>query len=117
MNAQDLIKREKSREIAKTIIEQIKATDFWALGAWGARNYISLPEEKKDFGTVLGGLQFDVSGRKLQRGGKVIVYLMSNDTYRVRVIKIHGSKITEVKTVNEVYCDGLIEIIDNIIER
>lgn len=112
------LKQACSKFIAKTIIDQIKATDFWALGAWGARNYVSLPEGQKDgFGYVVGGLQFDVSGRKLQRGGKVIVYLMGNDTYTVRVIKVIGSKITEVKTVKEVYCDGLMETINNIIER
>jgi hypothetical protein len=106
-----------SISIAQTIISQIKSTDFWALGSWGAKNYVSLPEGRRDFGYVLGGLQFDVSGRKIQRGGKVIVYLMGNDTYTVRVIKVFGSKITEVKTVQEVYCDGLMETIDNIIER
>lgn len=121
MNAYQLLEqnrnRENSRNIAQTILSQIKATDFWALGAWGARNYVSYSEGQQEVGYILGGVQFDVSGLKLPRGGKVIVYLMGNDTYTVRVVKVWGTKVSEVAKVSDVYCDELMNVIDRIIER
>jgi len=119
MNAYSILENKKSNTqiIAKTIIQQIKATDYWALGAWGARNYVALNGGKEKHGYILGGIQFDISGKKLQRGGKVLVYLMGNDTYTVRVIRIHGTNVNEVKLVKEVYCDDLMRIIDQIIEN
>ena len=41
-------------EIAKTIMNQIKAIDFCALGAYGAKNYVALPENDN----YQGGLDF-----------------------------------------------------------
>jgi hypothetical protein len=106
-----------SQEIAKTIIQQIKATDYWALGAWGYHNPVALREGQEKYGYILGGIQFDVKAKKLPRGGKVIVYLMGNDTYTVRIVRIHGTKVNEIKLVDNVYCDDLMRIIDQIIER
>lgn len=105
----------QSQQITKTIINQIKSTDYWSLASWGARNYVSLNEGQQAVGYILGGVQFDVSGHKVK--GKVIVYLMGNDTYTVRVIKVRGIKVTEVALIKEVYCDMLMPIIDGIIER
>jgi hypothetical protein len=47
-------------EIARTIIEQIKYADKWALMAYGAKKktLLSLPESKE----YQGGLQFQCSG-------------------------------------------------------
>jgi hypothetical protein len=110
-------KQSNTQEIAKTIIQQIKATDYWALGAWGYRNPVALREGQEKHGYILGGIQFDVSGKKLPRGGKVLVYLMGDDTYTVRVVRIHGTKVNEIKLVEQVYCDDLMRIIDQIIEN
>jgi hypothetical protein len=116
MNAYSMLQKSQSKTIAKTIIEQIKAVDFWSLGAWGARNYVSYNEGKQgEIGYILGGLHFDVSGHKVK--GRVIIYLMGNDTYTVRVCKIYGLKIIEVALIKEVYCDELMNTIDSIIER
>jgi hypothetical protein len=34
-------------EIARTIIEQIKYADKWALMAYGSKNFVALPESKE----------------------------------------------------------------------
>jgi hypothetical protein len=109
---------DRMKEIAMTIIDQIRCSDRMALMAWGASNYVSLCEgEIPEIGYILGGIQFNVRGAKVNRGGRVIVYLMGNDTYTVRVGRVYNGQWKDIKIVNEVYCDNLMEIIDNIIER
>lgn len=61
----------ESKQIATTIIEQIKCTDRAALMAWGARQFIALNEEARGEKLQLGGLQMTVSGLKFK--GKVLV--------------------------------------------
>jgi hypothetical protein len=110
------IEKAQYQQIAKTIISQIKAMDYWSLAAWGARNYVSYAEgEQGEIGYILGGVQFDVSGHKVK--GKVIVYLMGDDTYTVRVIKVRGMKVTEVALIKNVYCEDMMSVIDGIVEH
>ncbi|WP_158729054.1 MULTISPECIES: hypothetical protein [unclassified Flavobacterium] len=90
-------------EIAKTIIEQIKYADKWALMAYGSKNFLALPESK-DF---QGGLQFQVNG--LKHKGTVRIQLKWIDTYTILFISKKGDTIKEVK---DVYCDMLVDILD-----
>lgn len=92
-------------EIARTILEQIKYGDKWALMAYGATNFIAL-QETKDF---QGGVKFKVNGMKHK--GTVMVQLKWIDTYTVTFINING---VEVKEVEDVYCDTLIDVLDYI---
>jgi hypothetical protein len=128
MNAYDLLKKkpvnkisnedkQRALSIANTIISQIKASDPYALMAWGTSKPCPILESKKDIGYVLGGVSFKVRGAKVKRGGIVYVYLMANDTYIVRVGRLYNYKWTEIKTVQGVYCDTLMNTIDEIIER
>jgi hypothetical protein len=50
----------QSISIAKKILQQIKFADRSALMAWGARNFLALPENKE----FQGGVRFNVNGLK-----------------------------------------------------
>lgn len=93
--------------IANTIIQQIKATDFWSLGAWGAQKYVALPD----------GVRFKIRTPRVRSGGYVEIRLDEGlDLYNVRVIRVHGTTITELDSATGIYCDQLVEIIDGMIE-
>jgi hypothetical protein len=93
----------KTMEIAKTILEQIKFADRYALMAWGARNFCAMSESKE----FEGGLTFQVNG--LTHKGWVKIGLRWVDDYTITFI---NKKREVVKTVEGVYCDMLIEVID-----
>jgi hypothetical protein len=90
-------------EIARTIIEQIKYADKWALMAYGSRNFIALPESKD----YQGGLQFQVNG--FHHKGFVKIQLKWIDTYTITFISKKGEIVKEVE---DVYCDMLVDVLD-----
>ncbi len=90
-------------EIARTILEQIKYGDKWALMAYGATNFIAL-QETKDF---QGGVKFKVNG--LKHKGTVMVQLKWIDTYTITFVNNNG---VVVKEVEDVYCDTLVDVLD-----
>lgn len=90
-------------QIAQTILNQIKYQDKSALMAWGARNFVALPETK----SILGGVSFQVNG--LTHKGWVTIKLDWSDTY---TIVFTNKKREVVKTSEGVYCDMLIDVID-----
>ena len=92
-----------SFQIAKTILNQIKYLDRSALMAWGAKNFVSLPESK-DF---QGGVRFKVNGLTFK--GWVKVELTWLDEYQVSFI---NRRADVVKQYDGVYCDMLVSIID-----
>jgi hypothetical protein len=92
-------------EIARTILEQIKYGDKWALMAYGATNYVAL-QETKDF---QGGVKFKVNG--LKHKGTVMVQLKWIDTYTITFVNNNG---VVVKEVEDVYCDTLVDVLDYI---
>lgn len=111
-----------SKEIAQTILQQIKTTDPAALMAWGSKNYVALPEVKLPAMRAgetprlqLGGVQFAVNGRKFR--GYVQVSLMSNDTYTVRTFRLYKGRMNVKHEQAEVYCEELMVAIDSVIER
>ena len=92
-------------EIAKTILEQIKYGDKWALMAYGSKHFVALPESKE----FQGGLQFEVNG--LKHIGTVRIQLKWIDTYTITFINKKG---VTVKEVEDVYCDMLLDVLDYI---
>lgn len=90
-------------EIAKTIIEQIKYADKWALMAYGSSNFLALPESKE----YQGGLEFQVNG--FHHKGTVRIQLKWIDTYTISFISKKGEVVKEVE---DVYCDMLVDILD-----
>lgn len=89
--------------IARTIIEQIKYADKWALMAYGSTNFVALPESKE----FQGGVQFQVNGFHFK--GTVRIQLKWIDTYTITFI---GKKANVIKEVEDVYCDMLVDILD-----
>ena len=73
---------------------------FWS---WGAKNFTNLANK---------ALIFKVNGH--HHKGYVLITLAWNDTYSVYMLTTHGKIISEYK---EVYCDMLVEVIDNRIEK
>ena len=108
-----------SMEVANTIRQQIMAGDHWALGAWGAREYVGYGEGNhgKDGVYILGGLRFRIRTPKYMKGVIVMIYLMGNDTYSVRVCRVIGTTITELAYTEGVYCDMLVDVINGLIEN
>lgn len=104
-----------SVEIANTILDQIRATDRFALWAWGAKDYIVINEGKLGENFCLGGIQFRVSGMKHK--GAVLVRLMANDTYTVEIGKVWKGEWKSKGVAENVYCDNLMEMIDEMVER
>lgn len=93
----------QSIQIAKTIVSQIKALDFWFLGAVGAQKFIALPENKE----FQGGVRFRVNG--LQHKGYVSIELRWADDYTIKFLNRAGEVI---KTSEYVYCDMLVDVLD-----
>jgi hypothetical protein len=93
--------------IGRTIRDQIKAIDFWALAAYAATGFKSLEEtENRE-----GGLSFQVSGRHFI--GKVMIELTWMDEYRISFVR--GDETVE-KMIDHVYCDQLVDVL-NYIEK
>jgi hypothetical protein len=90
-------------EIARTILNQINFGDRMFLPTVGARNFASLSSTE----LRMGGLEFQVNG--LVHKGWCKIELKFNDTYRIIFV---NRKREIVKTVDECYCDQLIEILD-----
>lgn len=94
-----------SKQIARTILDQIKTLDFFALGAWGANGYLALEN----------GVVFKCSGSKIKRGGKVRITLNGNDLYDIELFRIRGAKVTTLGTAKDIFCDDLVNQLDYLI--
>jgi len=93
----------QSIEIASTILHQIKSLDYSALMAWGARNFLALPETDD----CLGGIRFNVNG--LKHNGLVKIMLTYADDYSIYFLSSNGEIVHQVEGV---YCDMLVEVLD-----
>ena len=107
----------EERHIAKTVLEQIKSGDKWALAAWGAKNAVAMAAGKTDDGGYrLGGVTFAVNTPKLSHG-KVRVSLMANDTYTVESGRVRQGQWKSLGKKEDIYFDQLTETIDSLIEH
>lgn len=93
----------ESIQIAKTILDQIKYFDRSALLAWGAKNFLAMPESKE----YSGGLRMTVNGLTFK--GIVIIELTWTDEYVVSFINNNGELLKQDKGV---FCDNLVQVID-----
>ena len=89
--------------LAETIVSQILSLDKWALGAYAAQNLKVLGTDD-DF---IGGLEFSCNGYNVK--GKTTIQLSWNDTY---TISFYNRNNNLMKTVEDVYCDQLVEVLD-----
>lgn len=97
------------REIATTIINQMKYPNFWVFGSWGAHNFIV---GASDNGKNEPALKFKVNGMKFK--GYVHIFYDWMDYYRIEFVSTHGNL---KKVIDEVYFDELQEKIDDFVER
>ena len=93
----------KSIDIAKTIINQIRCSDRWFLPAIGAKNFLALPESKM----FQGGVRFNCNG--IKHKGVVEISLRWVDDYTISFLNKAGD---EIKNVEGVYCDMLVNVLD-----
>lgn len=89
--------------IAKTILEQIKALDFWALGAWGAKELVAMND----------GLKFKTSGMVQWKGYVHVKYNRGTDLYDIDFFRIRSSQIKIDKAVQGVFVEDLVETINS----
>lgn len=97
------ITTDRTMDIAKTIMNQIKSLDYWALGSYGATNYSAIGECDK----YLGGLAFMCNG--FNHKGWVQIKLTFMDEYEISFI---GRDRKVVKVVYGVHFPELIEVLD-----
>ncbi len=103
--------KERALEISNTILAQIKASDKWALAAWGANQFIALNESN----LIRGGVEFKCSGSKVRRGGKVVIELNSSDLYDVTLYRISGVNVKVLGERKGVFFDELVTALDELI--
>jgi len=101
--------------IGKTILRQIKALDRLALGAWGAREFLTSEAETipSGIGKVRGGLQMKVNGSKHR--GWLYIWLTPKDTYTVATAKVGGLDWKPKKVFKDVYAEDLVKFIDDMV--
>lgn len=88
--------------IAKTILQQIKALDVWAMGAWGAKDLVAMNE----------GLKFKTSGMVRWKGYVYVKYNYGTDLYDIDFFRIRAYQIKMDKQVEGVFVDNLVETIN-----
>ena len=89
--------------IAQNILAQIKALDPRAIWAWGA----------KDFVATKNGLLFKSSGMVRWKGYVHITLDEGQDLYNIEFYRMRGVKRTMAATVEGIFADQLVELIDS----
>ena len=93
------------QQLAKEIVNQIMGIDKWALGAYAAQNLKVLGTDDN----FIGGLEFSCNGYNVK--GKTKIKTKWNETY---TIDFYDKKGNNMKSVDGVYCDQLVTILDYI---
>jgi len=88
--------------IAKTIHLQIKTIDYWALGAWGAKDLVAMND----------GLKFKSSGMVGWKGQVYVKYNEGTDLYDIEFFRIRGAKVFVDDIVEGVFVEDLVNVID-----
>ena len=102
----DLEKLNKKMEMMEMNVNETLGqlmTDKIKVMSWGARNWTNVENK---------ALAFRVSG--FIHKGYVVIMLNANDLYDIDLISVRG-KI--VKSITDIYCDVLVDVIDNAIEK
>jgi len=96
------MRKELTMSIATTILSQIRLLDRWALGAWGAKDLITLPK----------GLSFKTSGAVKWKGTVTITLDEVNDLYVIKFTRLRKLNVIVDKIRDGVFVDDLVDIID-----
>ena len=89
-------------QIAKTILQQIKAIDPMAMMAWGAKDMVALTD----------GLRFKSSGMVKWKGLVSVKYDEAMDLYNLEFGRIRKYEYKIDEKIDGVYVDQLVELID-----
>lgn len=89
--------------IAKTILQQLKALNFWALGSWGAKNLTAHAK----------GLSFKTSGSVKWKGVVTITLDEGKDLYVVKFSRLRKLNVIVDDLIEDVHVEDLIRIIDS----
>lgn len=88
--------------IASTILNQIKTIDFWALGAWGAKELVNTGD----------GLKFKTSGSVRWKGYVHVKYDYGKDLYNVDFFRIRKAQVITDKKVEGIFVEDLVNTIE-----
>jgi hypothetical protein len=97
------MRKEVSMSIAKTIVEQIRYMDRWALGAWGAKNMIAHAK----------GLSFKTSGAVKWKGTVTVTLDEGKDLYVVKFTRLRKLNVVVDKIMEDVFVEDLVSVIDS----
>ena len=88
--------------VANTILQQIKAIDPMAMGAWGSKELVDMGD----------GLKFKTGGMVRWKGYVYVQYDEGQDLYNVIFAQLRKFEWIERKRVEGVFFEDLVEIID-----
>ncbi len=95
-----------TKEIAQTIMQQIKSIDSRAFMAWGSKEYQITKE----------GLQFKVGGLAKFKGLVHVKYNRGNDMYDIDFAKVRKGEYIVVTNIDNVFADQLVDCIDSVVQ-
>jgi hypothetical protein len=107
MTKEEKLLWEQGHQVAKTILTQIHSLDKWALGAWGAQDFVSTNNPSS--------LQFRVNGAKFK--GKVVIHLNGKDLYDIDFGVGKDLKWVSKHKEHDIYAEDLVKILDDYIEK
>lgn len=99
--------KQRLKNIATTILAQIGHRNIICFGV-PMNSLVFLPETEQR----LGGVGFKFTNCPKVRHGTVKVELMPNDTYKVTIYNVRGR---EIYTADDIYCDGLFDVLNGVI--
>jgi hypothetical protein len=88
--------------VAKTIMSQIRQLDVWALGAWGAKDFLDMGD----------GLKFKTSGSVSWKGYVYVKYDYGKDLYEVIFGRVRKLEWKVDRAVTDVFAEDLVNVID-----
>lgn len=91
--------------IAQEILYVIKTLDPWAMGAWGAKNLVSMED----------GLKFQTSGMTPWKGHVYVKYVYGRDLYEIQFFRVRKAQIKMDKVIQDVYAEDLVRMIDGFV--
>lgn len=91
--------------VAHTILNQIRTIDPMALMAWGARDLVNMGD----------GLKFKTSGMTPWKGWVYVRYNPGRDLYEVQFFRVRKADIKMDNTVDDVYAEDLVRVIDGFV--
>ena len=101
---------------AQVILNQLLTHNKAIIWSWGAHAYKAVLSNQlnESFGNHCGTLVFKVNGALRKK--HVAISLMPNDTYTIHYGSLHKGTFNIEKSQPNIYCDQMVEIIDNEIE-